>query len=247
VPTGRTLRLAHRGDGRRAPENTIAAFVAALTLPACDGLEFDVRVSTDGVPVICHDETLERVFGRPERVDALTARTLGALGIPTLADVLATVGQRPYLDVELKVDPGPVAVEVLAAGRGPGLTRAVVSSFHPAVLERVAHLAPRWPRWLNCSTLDARTVADAVALGCRGVATEWRAIDPGSVRRANAAGLEVASWTVRRRPTFDRLARLGIVAACVEGPALDGHDPGSAGRFTAEHALRARSRNTALT
>lgn len=222
MPPVRTLRLAHRGDARHAPENTVAAFVAALGLPACDGLEFDVRSSADGVPVICHDETLERVFGRPERVDSLTAQALGDLGVPALADVLGTVGRRPFLDVELKVDPGSVAVEVLAAGRGPGLTRAVVSSFHPAALERVAHLAPRWPRWLNCEALDAGTVADALALGCRGVAVEWRAIDPGSVRRAQAAGLDVASWTVHRRPTFDRLARLGVVAVCVEGRALDG-------------------------
>lgn len=218
----RTLRLAHRGDWRRAPENSIAAFIAALAVPACDGLEFDVRVSADGVPVICHDETLERVQGRPDRVDALTARALGELGVPTLADVLTAAGRRPFLDVELKVDAGPTVVDILAAGRGPGLTRAVVSSFHAAALERVGHLAPSWPRWLNSPTLDASTIADAVALGCRGVAVHWRAIEPGSARRAQAAGLEVASWTVRRRPTFDRLARLGVVAVCVESRALDG-------------------------
>jgi glycerophosphoryl diester phosphodiesterase len=218
----RTLRLAHRGDWRHAPENTIGAFAAALEVPACDGLEFDVRLSADGVPVICHDETLERVQGVSERVDALTARSLAAFGIPTLAEVLATVGRRPFLDVELKVDAGASLVGILAAGRGPGLSRAVVSSFHREALERVVHQAPSWPRWLNSSTLDASTIADALALGCRGVSVQWRAIDPGSFGRARAAGLEVASWTVRRRPTFDRLARLGVVAVCVEGRALDG-------------------------
>jgi glycerophosphoryl diester phosphodiesterase len=200
----------------------MAAFVAALAVPACDGLEFDVRASADGVPVISHDETLERVFGRPERVDATTAARLGALGLPTLAEVLATVGRRPFLDVELKGDPGPGVVEVLAAARGPALVRAVVSSFEPASLERVARLAPDWPRWLNTWTFDAATVADALALGCRGIAVQWRALDPVSVRRAQAAGLDVAGWTVRRRPTFDRLARLGLVAVCVESAALDG-------------------------
>jgi glycerophosphoryl diester phosphodiesterase len=207
---------------RHSPENTIAAFLAALAVPACDGLEFDVRASADGVPVICHDETLQRVFGRPERVDSLTARALGEIGVPTLAGMLAAVGRGPFLDVELKVDVGPVVVEVLAAGRGPDLTRAVVSSFHPVALERVAHLAPRWGRWLNSPVLEEATVDGAVALGCRGIAAEWRAIDPRSVRLAHAAGLEVASWTVRRRPTFDRLARLGVIAVCVEGRALDG-------------------------
>jgi glycerophosphoryl diester phosphodiesterase len=218
----RTLRLAHRGDWRVAPENSIAAFTAALAVPACDGLEFDVRASADGVPVIYHDATLSRVHGRPERVDAMTAAALGALGVPTLRDVLATVGRRAFLDVELKGDPGGGVVEVLAAGRGPALENAVVSSFERAALERVARLAPSWPRWLNASRLDPSTVALATGLGCRAVALDWRAIEDGTVETARAAGLEVAAYTVRRRTTFDRLARLGVVAICAEAVALDG-------------------------
>ncbi len=216
------LRLAHRGDWRRAAENTIAALLAALEVPACGGLEFDVRLSADGVPVLNHDATLERVHGRPERVDALTANALGDAGLPTLEAALAAVGRRPFLDIELKDDPGRAAVEVIAAGRGPALERAVVSSFDRGALDGVARLAPGWRRWLNSATLDATVVADAVALGCRGVAVDWRSLDRGSVALARAAGLEVAAYTVRRRATFDRLARLGVVAVCVEGPALDG-------------------------
>jgi glycerophosphoryl diester phosphodiesterase len=217
-----TLRLAHRGDWRHAPEDTLAAFAAALAVPGCDGLEFDVRVSLDGVHVICHDDTLERTHGLPDRVDALTASALEALGVPTLADTLAMAGRGPFLDVELKGDPGPRIAEVLAAGRGPGLSNAVVSSYEAVALERVAHLAPAWPSWLNTHTVTAADVAAAVALGCRGIAVDWRALDRRSVARAQDAGLEVAAYTVRRRPTFDRLARLGVVAVCVEAAALDG-------------------------
>ena len=218
----RPLRLAHRGDARHAAENSLAAFVGALAVPGCDGLEFDVRSSADGVPVVNHDATLQRVHSRPERVDELSAFALRAMGIPTLAEVLATVGRGPFLDVELKGDPGPAAVAVLAAGRGAGLENAIVSSFEPAALERVARLAPAWPRWLNGETLDASTVGVAIELGCVAVAIRWRALDAGSVARARAAGLDVAAWTVRRRSTFDRLARLGVVAICVEAAALDG-------------------------
>jgi glycerophosphoryl diester phosphodiesterase len=196
--------------------------LAALGVPACDGLELDVRASADGVPVLYHDATLQRVHDRPERVDALTADALGDLGVPTLADVLIAVGPRPFLDVELKGDPGRAAVEVLAAGRGPGLERAVVSSFDRDPLETVARLAPGWRRWLNSHTLDTAVVTAALDLGCAGVAVQWRALDRGTVALAHAAGLEVASWTIRRRPTFERLARLGLVAMCVEAAALDG-------------------------
>jgi glycerophosphoryl diester phosphodiesterase len=65
-------------------------------------------------------------------------------------------------------------------------------------------------------------VAIATALGCRGVSVEWHVIDAEGVRLARDAGLEVAAWTVRRRSTFDRLDRLGVVAVCVEASALDG-------------------------
>jgi glycerophosphoryl diester phosphodiesterase len=218
----RTLRLAHRGDWRRERENTIAAFRAALAVPACDGLEFDVRRSADGVPVICHDVSLERVQRRPERVDALTAAELADLDVPTLAEVLEAVGRRPFLDVELKGDPGPAVVEVLTRARGPDLEGAVVSSFDGAALERVHRLRPGWPLWLNSHLLEAMTIADALALGCQAICVDWWALDQGSIERARAAGLEVASFTVRHQETFERLAQLGVVAVCVEGAALDG-------------------------
>jgi len=92
--SARTLRLAHRGDHRDVPENTIAALVAALDLGRCDGLELDVRLSSDGVPVVIHDESLARVQGRPELVAALTADQLAAHRVPTLAAVLALAHRR---------------------------------------------------------------------------------------------------------------------------------------------------------
>ena len=143
------LRLAHRGDFRHAPENSLAAFAAALANPHCDGLELDVRASADGVPVVNHDPTLARLHGRPERVDAVGVAELSAIGIPTLAEVLALAGSAPFLDVELKGDPGPAAMDVLVEGRGPALDRAVVSSFDAPALVRVARHWPDWPRWLN--------------------------------------------------------------------------------------------------
>jgi glycerophosphoryl diester phosphodiesterase len=191
-------------------------------MAGCDGVEFDVRLSADGIPVLLHDETLARVQGRPDRVDTLDARTLEDAGIPTLADVLAAIPHRAFLDVELKGRHDRTVVEVLAAGRGPGLVNAVVSSFDASTLERVGRLAPEWPRWLNAVDLGPATIELAAGLGCAAIAVEWHAVDRRSLGRAGAAGLDVAAWTVRRRPTLGRLRRLGVMAACVEGPALDG-------------------------
>ena len=177
----RTLRLAHRGDWRHAPENSLAALLAAVAVPGCDGLEFDVRRSADGVPILLHDETLERVQGRPDRADELRADALDAFGIPTLADVLAAIPRRTFLDIELKGEQDRTVVEVLASGRGAELRDAVISSFEPDTLERVAGLAPLWPRWLNARTLGADVIATAQELdaaayplsGSRSTRTTW--------------------------------------------------------------------------
>ncbi len=219
---GRTLRLAHRGDWRQAPENTIPALLAALALAGCDGVEFDVRMSRDGIPVLLHDETLARVQGRPERVDDRSATELEGRGIPRLEAVLAAVPERAFLDVELKGDPGAAVIGVLEAGRGAELRNVVVSSFQPAALAGVHRARPRWPLWLNAMDLADATLSTATTLGCRGVSVQWRAVDAAALGRARHAGLEVAAWTVRRRATFDRLARAGLVAVCVEAAALDG-------------------------
>lgn len=218
----RALRLAHRGDWRAGPENSLLAMRAALANRACDGLEFDVRASREGTPIVLHDETLLRVQGRPERPEELTISELAASGIPTLAEVLEAAGPGPFLDIELKGDLVPGVIEVIEGARGPSIDRTVVSSFEPATLAWVGQARPRWPRWLNADNLGPSTIRVAVELGCSAVSVDWRSINRNSMARVSAAGLVVAAWTVRRRPTADRLELLGVVAMCVEAAALDG-------------------------
>jgi glycerophosphoryl diester phosphodiesterase len=218
----RALRLAHRGDWRVAPENTLAALEAAMRVPGCDGVEFDVRLDRDGVPVLLHDDTLQRVQGVPGRVDHLTVTELEGHGIPRLDTVLAALPDA-WMDIELKGDDhGDTTAAALRAARGEAPANAVISSFDPPALVAMEERLPGWGRWLNTEDLAPATLSLAIGLGCRGVSVEWGAITPASLARARAAGLEVAAWTVRRRATFERLARLGVVACCVEASALDG-------------------------
>jgi glycerophosphoryl diester phosphodiesterase len=222
VAVAATLRLAHRGDHRREPENSLAALLAAMDVPGCDGLEFDVRASSDGIPVLLHDDTLERVQGRPEAVGQLTADELAPLGVPRLAAVLDALPRRAFLDIELKEPFGRPLIEVLAAGRGPDMLNAVVSAFEPATIGRIRDLVPGWPCWLNTLDLAPATIATAAELGCVGISVEWTAIDPAGLSAARTAGLAVAAWTVTERTDYARLVQLGVAAICVEGEALDG-------------------------
>jgi glycerophosphoryl diester phosphodiesterase len=224
----RTLRLAHRGDWRNAPENSIAAMEAALAVPACDGLEFDVRASSDGVAILVHDPTLRRVRGLDVSPSTLTAEECAALGISSLQEVLTRVGCEPFLDVELK-EHVPAALDLLELERGhvgddgrPALREAVVSSFDVDIVRWLRGARPTWPRWLNSDDLHASTVELAADLGCAAVSVDYHAIDEARLRRARDAGIDVAAFTVRSRADYDRLAGLGVIAMCVEAEALDG-------------------------
>jgi glycerophosphoryl diester phosphodiesterase len=217
------LLLAHRGDHRLAPENTLAAFAAALAIPGVHGLELDVRASADGVAIVIHDATLTRVQHRRIRASRLTAAELAGFGVPTLAAVLAICPADAFLDIELKEDLGEVALAPLREVRGRpdgSVAGIVISSFDRAALATIRRLEPAWPCWLNTTWLGDRTIRTATGLGCTGIAAEWHRIDAGRVARAREAGLDVVAWTVRDADTRDRLAGIGVVAACVEGAAL---------------------------
>jgi glycerophosphoryl diester phosphodiesterase len=219
------LLLAHRGDHRRAPENSLEAFAAALAIPGIDGIELDVRSSADGVAVVLHDASLARVQGRRIRASRLTAEELAGHGVPTLAAVLAACPPGAFLDVELKEDLGEVALGPLREARGrpdDGVAGLVISSFDHAALATVRRLAPAWPCWLNTAWLSDRAIRAASALGCAGIAAEWHRIDAARAARVRDAGLDLAAWTVRDAVARDRLAALGVVATCVEGAALPG-------------------------
>jgi glycerophosphoryl diester phosphodiesterase len=201
---------------------------AALRVPGCDGLEFDVRASSDGVPILLHDASLRRVQQVNAVPSALTAAECARLGISSLGEVLREVGCDPFLDVELK-ELVPAVIDVLELERGRTgdngqsvLRSAAVSSFEADVLEWLAGERPSWPRWLNARDLSPRTIDLARRLGCTAISVWWRAIGPRRVERARDAGLDVAAWTVTDPATYRRIEALGAIAICAEGPALDG-------------------------
>jgi glycerophosphoryl diester phosphodiesterase len=218
-----TMLLAHRGDWRVAPENSLAALVAGAAAPRSDGVEFDVHLSADGVAVVIHDEDLLRVQGVPHTVKSLPAAALARHGVPSLADVLAALPADAFLDVEVKVVPDQGMADVLLDARGAAPARAIISAFEAESLHAAAALLPGWPRWLNVEATDGldRAIATARATACVAISAEWQLITPRSARAVQDSGLQLAAWTVRRRATVERLARLGVVAACVEGSPLD--------------------------
>jgi glycerophosphoryl diester phosphodiesterase len=214
------LRLAHRGDTAAGIENSIPALATACERPGIDGVEFDVRLSADRVPVVCHDRDLRRTHGRDLRLQDAAADELERLGVARLSSVLGVLPVSAWLDVELKEDAVVTAAPLLEAARGTAPQRAAISSFDATILFGARRSLPGWPRWLLVHALDEVAIATAWSLGCAAVASEFHAITERSGRLVREAGLELVAWTVTRPATVSRLEGAGVYAVCVEGAAL---------------------------
>ena len=181
-------------------------------------MEFDVRFSADGVAVIVHDETLDRLFGVPRRVNELSVTELADLGVPTLTEVLAAMPGTSLIDLELKEEPTDDLFATLVAARGPEAEGVVLSSFHPGALQAVEERAPDWSRWLNAEI--AAEVEQATALGCVGVSVAMEFLNDANISRWRDAGLEVAAWTLRSEEDAAWASDLRLTALCVEGEGI---------------------------
>jgi len=230
----RPLFIAHRGASAEAPENTLAAFRRALVL-GVDGIELDVQVTRDGVPVVFHDATMVRLTGRHARIPQLTRSELRGFrvqgeAIPTLAEVLALTRDRCVAEVEIKRDT-PVAPVIEAIRRSRAGDAVILASFVPNLVAEARLRAPQLPRMLihegggpGRSTPEAqvhRLVAVLASLGAAGVSFNHEAIPSAKfVTALKRRGFCVWCWTVNQPRIMLRLARWGSDAILSDDPAL---------------------------
>jgi glycerophosphoryl diester phosphodiesterase len=230
---------AHRGGCALGPENTIAAFDIGLAAGA-EGLELDVRLSADGIPVVIHDATLDRttdatgpVAARTaaelERVDAgfrFTNGTGGApfrrqgIGVSTLLEVLRRYPGVPTI-VELKVDTEDCGVLAAQVIRAAGAVERVCLAGYGARSAAAARQALPEAAASACQDEVRRALYGSwVSWGPGAVPYQgfqipersgWlRVVSPRFIRRAHAAGLAVEIWTVDHSPDVERLLAWGV-------------------------------------
>jgi glycerophosphoryl diester phosphodiesterase len=222
-----TLVIAHRGASAEKPENTLAAFRRALALKV-DGIELDVQVTREGVPVVFHDDTLRRLTGQPGRVTGKTwpelekLRVAGTEPIPRLADVLALVHGRALVQIELKR--GAVVPPVVRAIRHARATGWVIfASFEAGLLAEAHRLAPKIPRMLIAEGRGGtkKLLPRMNAVGASGVSLNYRAVRRRALVNAiHTAGATLWCWTVNDARTARRLAGWGVDALVGDNPAL---------------------------
>jgi glycerophosphoryl diester phosphodiesterase len=199
------------------------AFRLALEQGA-DGIEFDVQPRADGVPVVIHDETVDRTTSGSGAVAAMSWRELAALdagggeGIPSLEDVVAWAARSgAWLNVELKA-PGAEAASLEILRRHGLLERTIVSSFDAEIVAEVGRLDGGVRRFYLTERWDAAARAARAACGAGGVCIEGRAATQPVLRELAAAGLPVVVWTVDDPGRIAALLRAGVTAVISNHP-----------------------------
>jgi glycerophosphoryl diester phosphodiesterase len=225
----RALNIAHRGASAVAPANTMAAFEKAVELGA-DGIEFDVHLSDDDVPVVIHDFAVDATTngtGRVAEMDIAQIKQLDAGSrfdpafagehIPTLEEVLQAFGDRLLLNVELKsISPRDNGLEraVLALVEQYKLkSRVLLSSFNPFSLRRAKKIArhvrvgllyaPDLPIFLRRAWLAPLFPHEARH-------PEHTMVNARYMRWARRRGYRVNVWTVDDPDEMRRLINLGV-------------------------------------
>jgi glycerophosphoryl diester phosphodiesterase len=224
------LWVAHRGAGRLAPENTLAAF----RLGAAHGyraFECDVKLSADGVPFLLHDATLERTtsgrgvageldWSALSRIDAGTwhSRAYAGEPLPSLQALAAYLRANAFaLDLEIKPTPGTdhhtgqvVGREAARLWAGPAAPPLVFSSFQPEALAGARETAPHIPRALLLDTLWPGWLDVAQQLGCSAVITNYNVMSAQALGQIHGAAMRGLVYTVNDPAPAAWLQSIGI-------------------------------------
>ncbi|MER6215307.1 MULTISPECIES: glycerophosphodiester phosphodiesterase [unclassified Streptomyces] len=203
--------VGHRGDPYRVRENTLASIGSAFARGA-DAVEIDVRLTRDGVPVLLHDETLERLWGHDVRLDAVTAPQLKELtggGVPTLHEALAQAGAGRLM-IDLPGAGFEAVRTVVGLVRECGARDRTYYCAGPNTMLAVRAADPDAEISLTWTTLSPprRVLIDAVS-------PRWLNYRFGLVSREltdalHRDGLLVSAWTPDTKRSMRALLRAGV-------------------------------------
>ena len=222
--------IAHRGGGALAPENTLAGFRLAARL-GFKAVEFDVMLSRDGVPLLMHDETLERTTNGSGYVADLDWAEIAGLDagsnyhkswagepVPRLEQVLVLcdeLGLAPNVEIKPVTGheeaTGAVVAEVVRR-LWPAAAGLLLSSFAEAALVAVQRRLPAVPRALLVETVPADWHERLRHLGCVALHARASALDAEILAACTAAAVPVAAYTVNTVEEAARCFGLGVRA-----------------------------------
>ena len=220
--------IAHRGAGKLAPENTLAAFRTGAQ-HGYHMFECDVKLSADGVPFLLHDATLDRTtsghgvagdqpWATLSQLDAGSwhSRSFAGEPLPGFENIAQFCLRNGFaLNIEIKPTPGTerhtgeVVAQHAARLWAQASVPPLLSSFQPAALQGAQAVAPALPRGLLLDTLRTGWLDEALQLGCVAVICNHALWDSSTVAAVQGAGMKALSYTVNDEWAAQRLIALG--------------------------------------
>ena len=229
--------IAHRGASAYAPENTIAAFVAAVDLGAT-WIEFDVRFTKCGMPVVFHDKYLQRIFGMRGKVSDFSfaylrslamkhpmANNCGASSVPSLLEVLQVLANSNVsINIELKSGKHDNDLQVRnvisdIANSGFGNT-ILMSSTNLHMLTIVRKYAPHLPLSYVALRLQKNVLPILNQLDFVAYCLYRKNITAGVIQALNKKGLQVMAYTINKSKKAEKLFAMGVDAIFSDYPDL---------------------------
>jgi len=221
--------IAHRGAGKLAPENTLAAFRVGAS-HGYRAFECDVKLSADGVPFLLHDATLQRTtrergvasqrrWEELSRIDAGGWHSRGFAGepIPSLETIAGYCLRNGFaLNVEIKPTPGAevptgrVVAQEAARWWAAQPLKPLLSSFRPDALAAAQAVEPSLPRALLLDSWRDGWLEETRALDCVAVVVNYTILDADVISRLHAAGMRVLTYTVNDPAPVRWLADAGV-------------------------------------
>lgn len=234
--------VAHRGGGKLAPENTLAAIDTGAKY-GHTMIEFDVKLSQDDRVFLLHDDTLDRTsncwgvagempWERLARLDAGSwfSRDFDGEPLALLTDVAARCRQYNMMaNIEIKPTRGAEGktghlVARAASTLWQGMTAPLLSSFSYQALEAAMQAQPELPRGLLLDEWDEQWRMKTDALGCVSIHLNHRLLDAERVGRLKSAGLHILVYTVNHPDRARELLKWGVDAICTDRIDLIGPD-----------------------
>jgi glycerophosphoryl diester phosphodiesterase len=239
------LILGHRGSSAISPENTIASFRQSIEHGA-DGVEFDVRLALDKVPVVIHDATLSRTAGINRAVAQLTSKELQEIDVgawfrrssrveeeervPTLSDVFElfrNAGGVLYLEMKGEPVGNELPARVVELMREHSFVeRVVVESFDHSAIAEIKRLAPEvrtaalFERRIRRPLVSRKSILSiTTAAKADEIALHHTLAGEGLVREARRSGFDVVVWTVEHPRWIQRAQKLDIKGLITNNPA----------------------------
>jgi glycerophosphoryl diester phosphodiesterase len=214
--------IGHRGARALEPENTLRALRKGISCGA-DRVEIDVRLSSDGVPVVIHDDSVDRTTSGTGAVSSLTLLELQALDagrgerIPTLAEVCEFAKEAAArLVVEIKeVGSEAVVCSVLKAHRIEGL---MIVSFHEESIRAARELLPGTITGHIFSRATPDPAGTARLSGASMILPKYTLLSERMVRNAHRQGILVVPWTLNGPEAWERALSLGVDGFATDDP-----------------------------